>query len=245
MKLTAVLAVIVLTLTALATGSAEAASKSQRVKFKPGAISSTIKGSITGYDTSSFILGARSGQVISVLFSGNLNACYFNFIEPGADSAIHMGEVAGNEYAATLTSSGDYRAEVYMMRSEARRGKTCKFKITFEISGNGASNATDAKVPGTDFNATGSMPCARNAGQPMGSCDFGVVRNGDGSGQITVTWPDGGNRVIFFTNNQPSSYDESQADGGARMSVGEDNGLFNVKIGDQRFEFPDAVMAGG
>jgi hypothetical protein len=31
----------------------------------------------------------------------------------------------------------------------------------------------DAKVAGTDFNATGQLPCARNAGQPMAQCKFG------------------------------------------------------------------------
>jgi hypothetical protein len=245
MKKLATLAAMALLMAATSGGVAESASKTERVRFKSGASSATINGAIKGYDTASFILGAKAGQVMSVLFSGSLNACYFNLIEPGADSAVHMGEIAGNEYSANLTATGDYRAEVYMMRSEARRGKTCKFQITFEITGAGASNASDAKVPGTDFNATGIMPCARSAGQPMNQCDFGVVRNGDGSGQITIMWPDGGNRVIFFTNNKPSSYDQSEADGGATMSVIDNDGLFSVKIGDQRFEFPEAVMVGG
>ena len=112
-----------------------AASKTERVRFKPGAISATVRGSVTGYDTHSYLLGASAGQVMSVLFSGNLNACYMNVIEPGAGSDTHRGEMDGNEYSANLRKSGDYRAEIYLMRSEARRGKTCRFTITFEISG--------------------------------------------------------------------------------------------------------------
>jgi hypothetical protein len=103
----------------------------------------------------------------------------------------------------------------------------------------------DALVPGTEFNATGQIPCARNAGQPMGQCNFGVKREGNGNGSITVFWPDGGNRVIFFKANTPSSYDESEADGGAKMTVDENNGIFTVKIGDQRFEIFESAMAGG
>jgi hypothetical protein len=72
-----------------------------------------------------------------------------------------------------------------------------------------------------------------------------VRRAGGGSGSITVFWPDGGNRVIFFKNGTPSRYDESEADGGARMTVHREVDLFQVRIGDQRFEIPEAVISGG
>jgi len=104
----------------------------------------------------------------------------------------------------------------------------------------------DAKVPGTNFNATGQLACARMAGQPMTQCKFGVVRKGNGNGSITVFWPDGGNRVIFFEDETPMSYDQSQADGDAKMTVGKsDNGIYTVKIGDQRFEIVDSIITGG
>jgi hypothetical protein len=103
----------------------------------------------------------------------------------------------------------------------------------------------DALVPGTKFHATGNIPCARSAGQPMGSCKFGVVRAGQGNGVVTVFWPDGGNRVIFFEKGAPASFDQSQADGNARMSVSRNADLFMVTIGAQRFEIPEAVISGG
>lgn len=112
-------------------------------------------------------------------------------------------------------------------------------------SGTAPSSGRDAKVAGTGYHATGNIPCARAAGQPMGSCRFGVRREGGGSGSITVFWPDGGNRVIFFKNGTPSRYDESEADGGARMAVRREADLFRVRIGDQRFEIPEAVISGG
>lgn len=240
------------TLLPLVAGHGAAASKTETVKFKSGASSATIKGSVTGYDTHSYVLGASAGQTISILFEPGKNlSCYFNFIEPGADSAVHMGEVAGNEYAATLAKTGDYRAEAYLMRNDARRGKTCKYTITFEITGAGAATqppeqpVDDAKVPGTDFNATGPLPCARNAGQPMGTCQFGVKREGSGNGAVTVFWPDGGNRVIFFKNGKPDSFDKSEADGDATMTYKENSGLFTITVGDQRFEIVDAVINGG
>lgn len=103
----------------------------------------------------------------------------------------------------------------------------------------------DALVPRTNFHATGEIPCARYAGQPMHQCRFGVVRKGQGNGAVTVFWPDGGNRVILFENGKPASFDQSQADGDARMSVSQNADLFMITIGTQRFEIPEAVINGG
>ena len=82
--------------------------------------------------------------------------------------------------------------------------------------------SNDAVVAGTNFNATGQIPCARSAGQPMSQCRFGVTRrDGRGNGWIKVFWPDGGSRVIFFEDGTPTYFDKAEADGNAKMSVGE------------------------
>ncbi len=107
------------------------------------------------------------------------------------------------------------------------------------------SSTPDALVPGTGFNATGSIPCARYADQPMTNCQFGVIRNGIGKSSLTVFWLDGGSRVILFEGGKPTSYDESEADAGAKMTVVRNADLFMVKIGGQRFEIPEAVISGG
>jgi hypothetical protein len=62
---------------------------------------------------------------------------------------------------------------------------------------------------------------------------------------VTVFWPDGGSRVIFFENGIPANFDRSQADGNVRMIVNQNADLFTVTIGEQRFEIPDAVITGG
>jgi hypothetical protein len=103
----------------------------------------------------------------------------------------------------------------------------------------------DALVQGTNFHATGDVPCARYAGQSMTSCRFGVVRKGGGNGAVTVFWPDGGNRVIVFENGTPASFDQSKADGNGRMTVDRNADFFVVTIGTQRFEIPQAVITGG
>lgn len=103
----------------------------------------------------------------------------------------------------------------------------------------------DALVSGTNFNATGTLPCARSRKAPDESCEWGVMRQGDGSGTITVTWPDGGQRIIGFERNMPVWFDRSEADGGRDMTVIQDGELFKVMIGEERYEFPLALLDGG
>lgn len=103
----------------------------------------------------------------------------------------------------------------------------------------------DAKVPGTEFNATGIIPCSMGGGAPTGNCDMGVVREGNGSGMVTVTKPDGSKRVIFFQNGKATGFDQSQADKGIKFSATRQNDLNIVTIGQERYEIPDAVIFGG
>ena len=114
--------------------AATAAEKTEAVKFKAGATSATIKGSIKGDNYVNYALNANAGQVMSILFAPSNASCYFNVLPPGSDEAIHIGSSAGNEFGGTLAASGEYRAQVYLMRNAARRNETCNYSITFEIS---------------------------------------------------------------------------------------------------------------
>lgn len=114
-------------------------------------------------------------------------------------------------------------------------------------SSNGATDG-DAMVPGTPFNATGTISCVRSAEAPVQDCAFGVIREspGSGSGSIVIDWPDGGSRAIYFEAGNPVSFDQSQADRGLEMTVSRTaNGIIIVIIGEERFEIPDTVIWGG
>lgn len=105
--------------------------------------------------------------------------------------------------------------------------------------------AADARVPGTAFHATGNLPCARDRGQPIGQCRFGVERTGHGNAAVTIFWPNGGSRVLFFEAGAPAGFDRSQADGDSRMVVKHESDLFQISIGHQRFEIVEAIVVGG
>jgi hypothetical protein len=111
------------------------------------------------------------------------------------------------------------------------------------LTGDGPSSG-DALVEGTKYHATGSIPCAMALGQPTGSCPFGVIREGNGNGIVTVTKPDGRTRAIFFKNGKAIGADVSQADPG-EFSASREGDLTVVRIGDERYEIPDALIFGG
>ena len=171
-------------------------------------------------------------------------ATYFNILEPGqTEVAIFNGSVNGNQFEGTLNKSGDYRIRVYMMRSAARRNEVANYRLDMAIAGGGSSSG-DVMVPGTNYNATGNIPCSMGNGQPTRSCAFGVTRQGNGSGMVTVTKPDGRTCVIFFQNGRATGYDQSQTDRGT-FSSNKQGDLTIIRIGSERYEIPDAVIYGG
>lgn len=97
---------------------------------------------------------------------------------------------------------------------------------------------------GSSFSAATQIACRRK-GTSEGRCDAGVVREGHGNGFVMVFWPDGGSRVLRFENGTISGYDESEADGGARLTVKRRGDVQIVEIGDARFEVFDALITGG
>lgn len=102
----------------------------------------------------------------------------------------------------------------------------------------------DARVARTAYQATGQIPCSMGDGQPTGSCAFGVTREGNGSGVVTVTKPDGRTRAIFFDSGEAIGYDMSEADPG-EFAAEKQSDLNIIHIGPERYEIPDAVIFGG
>ncbi len=94
------------------------------------------------------------------------------------------------------------------------------------------------------FDATGPLPCARYAGQPLGRCEFGVARAGGGYATVVVKHPDGFVRMIFFRMGRPMGADTSQADGYPGFRATRENDLNLIRIGNERYEIPDAIATG-
>lgn len=223
--------------------------RTERVQFKQGANSAVVEAGIKGYETVDYMLGARAGQYMNVSLASKHGATYFNILAPGENEvAMFNGSVSQNQYEGTLPTTGDYKIRVYMMRSAARRNEVAHYRLEMIIEGAGQSAAQapiyDAKVAGTDFHATGNIPCSMSHAQPTGACVFGVKREGNGNAMLTVTRGDGSQRVIFFEQGRAIGYDKSQADSG-EFKAKKEADLNIIHIGEERYEIPDAVILGG
>ena len=220
--------------------------RTERVHFARGATSATVEETIRGYETVDYVLGAGAGQHMNVSLATDNSSNYFNILAPGETSeAMFVGSTSGNQYEGTLPAAGDYRVRVYLMRNAARRNETANFRLEVIITGSpNAALAGDALVPGTEYHATGMISCSMGGGQPTGSCEFGVKREGNGGGIVTVTKPDGRQRNIFFQDGKAISADVSRADPGD-FSASKESDLSIVSIGEERYEIPDGVIDGG
>ena len=229
---------------------AQDAIREVRVQFPRGASSTTLKGTIQGQEIIDYKLGARAGQRMTVTLTTDNAGNYFNLLAPGeTDVAFFVGSTEGNRFEGNLAKSGEQTIRVYLVRSAARRNETAHYQLKVAITGaahgrEAPAHTPDAKVPGTDFHATGDIPCSTGGGQPTGQCPFGVKREGGGSGVVTVTKPDGRTRAIFFKRGRATGYDMSQADPG-EFRASRQGDLNIIRIGRERYEIPDSVIFGG
>ncbi len=113
------MAVMVLALGLAGTVNADT---TRRIQFAGGSDHAEVSDKIKGYDGASFLVGASAGQTLKVEMSSPNGAAYFNVTAPGANEAMFIGSISGERFEGTLPVSGDYRIDVYMMRSAARRG---------------------------------------------------------------------------------------------------------------------------
>jgi hypothetical protein len=208
------------------------------VQFARGATSTTLNGSIRGYQFRDYSLSVRAGQMLSVSLRRVGGSPYFNVLAPGSkDVAIFIGSTNGNQWEGQAQHSGDYTVRVYQMRAAARRGEIASYRLTLAATGSGDS---DALVPGTHYHASAQVRCKVTPG-PGGTCKAGVIRRGNGSATIHLDTYDGGQRTILFRDGNAVSSDASTP---IRVERRGDTSV--VHIGSiESYEIPDALPFGG
>ncbi|WP_244571235.1 SH3 domain-containing protein [Mesorhizobium carmichaelinearum] len=84
------------------------------------------------------------------------------------------------------------------------------------------------------------IPCARYVGQPMQRCAAAIVHKAADKADITVTWPDGGTRLISFDAGVPAGSDAK-----SDFRFTREGSLSMIRIGvSERFEITDTVAFG-
>lgn len=119
--------------------------------------------------------------------------------------------------------------------SAAEIGRTAMqdaYGLAFAAS---ATAESDTAAP----DAANGIPCARRIGQPMTRCEVSVARK-DGDSTVTVTWPDGGTRIITFHDGQPARSDSPD-----ELRFTREGTLNMIRVGvSERFEITDALALG-
>jgi hypothetical protein len=220
--------------------------RKERVQFKKGATTATIKGTIKGYETVDYLLGAKAGQNMNVSLATKHGATYFNILAPGENEvAMFNASASQNQFEGALPASGDYKIRVYMMRSAARRNEAAGYTLTVGITGSpkasdfGKAPASDAKVKGTPYHATGPLPCTMGNDKPV-QCEFGVIRGKPGNAEVHITPPGGLKRVLIFMG------DKVTTNPGEKIKAVKQGYDWVIEVNDyEHYTIPEAVVQGG
>lgn len=233
-------------------GAALAASgiESRPLQFAKGDNSATVKGSIQGQQTVDYKLHAKAGQTMKVTLKSGNPGLAFNVLPPGSKDVAIEGAIQQQEWSGSLPADGEYTVRTFLDRAGARRGEKASYTLTVAIDGASGSSVaaggdTIERAGAGKFNATGKIPCAQAKGQPMGQCNFGVARGGGGTATVVVTHPDGRKRTIYFEKGKAIGADLSQADGNMTFQVTKEADLYMIRVGNERYEIPEAAIFGG
>jgi membrane-bound inhibitor of C-type lysozyme len=119
------------------------------VRFRPGANSATLTGSIKGRRYIDYLVRARADQRMTVkLERRSGEPAYFNVVKQGGEVAIADDAIEVTEWTGDLPSDGTYAIRVYMGKAGRLAGRTSNFRISFTID-NGTESGSGAAVAGT------------------------------------------------------------------------------------------------
>src|SRR5262245_40483247 len=90
------------------------------VRFARGASSTKLSGSVSGYKYVDYVLGARSGQTMSVKLESASSYASFVVFDPAMDNV--EGATEQIDWTGELPSNGTYTIRVLLPRSAARKG---------------------------------------------------------------------------------------------------------------------------
>jgi hypothetical protein len=229
--------------------------RGERVAITGPESPTVIEGSVKGYVTVEYQVGAAAGDTLAVALSADNPLAYFNLYAPGdvpgEATAMFIGVRDGLEYRDELTETGDYTAHVVLMRPAARREETANFSLTVEVSAveTAAAASTEPATPdapraespqvagsanGRPLNVTGQLPCAVSSKASTLPCAFRASGLGRGTAKVFVRLANGDEREILFVGGHPVASDRL----GAPFDAIRDGKLLLVSVGQERYEIP-------
>lgn len=110
----------------------------ERLTLSPGPSSAAPvvrKGTVVGSASHAFQFSGRKGQVVSVDLRSTSTSLYFNLRPAQSLEAVYASDrgETGNKADIVLPADGEYRIDVYLFRSAARRGAKAPYTISIAL----------------------------------------------------------------------------------------------------------------
>jgi hypothetical protein len=173
-------------------------------------------------------------------------------VPAGAVQVEYTGQRTDKSHAVNGSARVGSRTETFQCSFDSLGSRITRWVISTPKGGVQAGApeedreaAASRRAGAGNFDARGQVPCAQYKGQPVGQCMFGVARAGGGTATVVITRSDGRTRAIFFRKGVATNADTGQADGYPAFSARKEADLYLIRIGDERYEIPEAVVYGG
>jgi hypothetical protein len=192
---------------------------------------------------------AGAGQTITVSLKRSNLSNYFNVLPPGSTDVAMSAAQTGEDFTAVLPTDGDYTIRVYLVRAAARRNESSDYTLTVAVTGSPLAPtpaSQDALLPGTPFHASAKVTCLpyieQFRGKKIQQCEAFVIRRGfDGTATVEIPQENSVPRRILFVKGKPVASDSSDP-----LTFTRQGDVTTVRLGeDERYEIPDALVAGG
>lgn len=89
-----------------------------------------VQGRLKGDETAEYVVQAEQGQTLTIRVESSHRLLYFNVFPPASPTAIFNGSIQGKQFEGVVQHSGEYRVQVYLMRSAARRNEQAEYALT-------------------------------------------------------------------------------------------------------------------
>lgn len=103
--------------------------------------------------------------------------------------------------------------------------------------------ATKRAKSGT-FDASGDVACAQEVGEALAPCTANVARDANAA-VVAVTFPNGFARMLIFEDGAFLRGNTTMSGVGTDSEWVLEDGVYRIRVDDQRFEIPEALIAGG
>lgn len=96
-----------------------------------------------------------------------------------------------------------------------------------------------------DFDASGQGACAQIRGEAMGDCTIAVARSSGGDASVVATFSNGFSRTLYFVHGEFVSANPTMSGTGKDTDWRLEDGVHFIRVEDQRYELPDALLFAG